>query len=169
MKWNFVAWVLFACIVPLARAEPPKESVAVSIVKYDGLTDLIKKNSGKVILVDCWADYCLPCKKEFPKLVALHNKLAKDGFFAISLSLDELEDGVKDRVLDFLKQKQATCTNLILDEKPEVWQKKFQVEGPPLVIVFNRKGELVKKFVDKEVEYDKIEALVKKLLAEPAK
>jgi thiol-disulfide isomerase/thioredoxin len=118
------------------------------------------------VVVDCWADYCLPCKKEFPKLVGLHKQFAKEGLAAISLSLDELEEGVKDRVLKFLKDREATFTNFILDEKPDVWQKKFQVDGPPLVIVFNRKGELVKKFVDKEVEYAEIEKLVVKLLRE---
>ena len=169
MKRIFTALVLLTGLAHCVFAEPPKNQIAVSVVKYDGLTDLIKKNQGKVIVVDCWADYCLPCKKEFPKLVALHKKLAKDGLLAISLSLDELEDGTKERVLDFLKEKQASFTNLILDEKPEVWQKKFQVEGPPLVVVFNRKGELVKKFVDKEVDYEQIEKLVTKLLNEQAK
>ena len=62
------------------------------------------------------------------------------------------EDGAKDKVLKFLQKQKATMTNLILDEKPEVWQAKFKIDGPPLVMVFNRKGELEQKFVDKDVE-----------------
>ena len=159
-----IAFAMFA--LTLLAADPPAADVTVSIVKYDGMTDVIKKLKGKVVVVDCWADYCIPCKREFPKLVALHEKHKKDGFAAVSVSLDELEVGVKDRVLKFLNAQNATFTNLILDEKPEVWQAKFQIDGPPYVVVFNKKGELVKKFVDKDVNYAEIEKLVTKLLNE---
>src|SRR3954466_14751176 len=78
----------------LIAAPPP---VAVKVVRYDGLTDLVKQNKGKVVVVDFWADYCVPCKREFPKLVALHEKHAKAGLVAVSVSLDELsEDGGKE-------------------------------------------------------------------------
>ena len=164
--YRMCAILALFCLTQLATADTPASQVFVSVVKYDGLTEAVRKLKGKVVVVDCWADYCLPCKKEFPKLVGLHKQFAKEGLAAISLSLDELEEGVKDRVLKFLKDREATFTNFILDEKPDVWQKKFQVDGPPLVIVFNRKGELVKKFVDKEVEYAEIEKLVVKLLRE---
>ncbi|HEY1380196.1 MAG TPA: TlpA disulfide reductase family protein [Gemmataceae bacterium] len=139
--------------------------VAVKVVKYDGLSDFIKQNRGKVVVVDFWADYCIPCKREFPKLVELHNKHAEAGLVAVSVSLDDLsEDGVKDKVVKFLEKQNATTTNLILDEKPEVWQAKLKIDGPPLVMVFNKKGELEQKFVDKDVDYDVIAKLVAELL-----
>jgi thiol-disulfide isomerase/thioredoxin len=146
-----------------AIAEPP--TVAVNVVKYDGLVALVKQHKGKVIVVDFWADYCIPCKREFPKLVGLHGKYAKDGLVAFSVSLDDLsEDGAKDKVLKFLQKQQATMNNVILDEKPDVWQKKLKIDGPPLVMVFNRSGELEQKFVDKDVDYTVIEKLTAELL-----
>ena len=151
-------------LVPAAGADPPA-AVTVRVVKYDGLSDVVKQNRGKVVVVDFWADYCIPCKREFPKLVALHQKSAKDGLVAVSVSLDELsEDGAKDKVQKFLDRQKATMTNLILDEKPAVWQAKLKIDGPPLVMVFNRKGELEQKFVDKDVDYAAIERLVAELL-----
>jgi thiol-disulfide isomerase/thioredoxin len=146
-------------------ADPPA-AVAVKVVRYDGLSDLIKQNRGKVVVVDFWADYCVPCKREFPKLVALHSQHAKAGLVAVSVSLDDLsEDGAKDKVTKFLEKQTATMTNLILDEKPEVWQAKLKIDGPPLVMVFNRKGELEQKFVDKDVDYAVIGKLVAELLS----
>ena len=158
-----LAAALFLLATP-ASADPPA-AVAVQVVKYDGLSALIKQNRGKVVIVDFWADYCVPCKREFPKLVALHNQHAKADLVAISVSLDDLtDDGAKDKVLKFLQKQQATMTNLILDEKPEVWQSKLKIDGPPLVMVFNRKGELEQKFVDKDVDYAVIGKLVAELL-----
>lgn len=161
MRW---AMILLMLAAGPATAQPP--AVSVSVVKYDGLIEAVKKLKGKVVVVDCWADYCVPCKKEFPKLVAMQEKLGRSQFAAVSVSLDEMEAETKPRVLKFLQEKKASFTNFILDEKPDVWQAKFQIEGPPLVVVFNKKGELVKKFVDKEVEYAEIEKLVAKLIRE---
>jgi thiol-disulfide isomerase/thioredoxin len=163
---------LLAAVTPLVvaaagAADPPKADgkVEVKVVKYDGLTDLIKKNKGKVVVLDFWADYCIPCKREFPKLVALHRKHAKDDFAAVSVSLDDLsEDGAKEKVQKFLDRQNAMFTNLILDEKPDVWQAKLKIDGPPLVVLFNRKGELEQKFIGEEVDYEKIGKLVGELL-----
>jgi thiol-disulfide isomerase/thioredoxin len=150
--------------VAAAPAEPPA-AVSVRVAKYDGLSSFVKEQRGKVVVVDFWADYCIPCKREFPNLVKLHNDHVKAGLVAVSVSLDELsEEGAKEKVMKFLTRQQATMTNLILDEKPEVWQKKLQIDGPPLVMVFNRKGELEQKFHDNEVDYVVIGKLVAELL-----
>src|SRR5580700_1821794 len=112
--------------VTAALADPPAP-IAVNVVKYDGLSAIIRQNRGKVIVVDFWADYCVPCKREFPKLVELNNQHSKAAFVGISVSLDDLtEDGAKDKVLKFLQKQLATTNNLILDEKPEVWQAKLK-------------------------------------------
>ena len=98
----------------------------------------------------------------------MHKKYAKDGLAAVSVSLDDLtEDGAKDKVLLFLDTQQATFTNLILDEKPEVWQAKLKIDGPPLVMVFARDGRLEQRYPnekDKDVDYAVIEKLVTDLL-----
>jgi thiol-disulfide isomerase/thioredoxin len=144
---------------------PSAAKPAVKVVRYDGLTDFVKQQRGKVVVLDFWADYCIPCKREFPKLVALDGKYAKDGLSAVSVSLDDLtEDGAKYKVIQFLDKQKAVFTNLILDEKPEMWQAKLKIDGPPLVMVFNRKGDLEQKFVDKDVDYAVIEKLVAELL-----
>jgi thiol-disulfide isomerase/thioredoxin len=152
------------CLVAAGRPATDGK-VTVTVVKYDGLTQLIQKNKGKVLVLDFWADYCIPCKREFPKLVALNQKHAKDPFLAVSVSLDDLsEDGAKAKVQKFLDAQKATFTNLILDEKPEVWQAKLKIDGPPLVIVFDKDGKMEQKFVDKGVDYEKIGQLVAELL-----
>src|SRR5438105_14154416 len=123
MKWIYVGFAA-AVVAAAAIAQPAANNkVTVTVVKYDGLSDLIKRNKGKVVVLDFWADYCLPCKREFPKLVALNQKHGRGPFAAMSVSLDDLsEEGARDKVQKFLDKQKASFTNLILDEKPEVWQ-----------------------------------------------
>jgi thiol-disulfide isomerase/thioredoxin len=164
MRLRLILLAGFVLPAATATADPPA-AVTVNVVKYDGLSALVKQHRGKVVVVDFWADYCVPCKREFPNLVKLNKQYAKDGLVAVSVSLDELsEEGAKEKVMKFLQKQQATMTNLILDEKPAVWQAKLKIDGPPLVMVFNRQGELEQKFVDKDVDYKVIEKLTAELL-----
>jgi thiol-disulfide isomerase/thioredoxin len=105
------------------------------------------------------------CKEEFPHLVEMQKKYAKDGVVAISVNLDDPnEDGVKDKVKKYLVSEKATFTNLILDEKPDVWQKKLKIEGPPAIFVFDRDGKIAKKFDSGEKYEDEIEKVIVDLL-----
>lgn len=98
----------------------------------------------------------------------MHNKYAKDGLAAISVSIDEMptEEATKAKVLKFLQSKNATFTNLILDEPIQVWDEKLHFQNPPCVFVFNREGKWTqfKAGGDKEVDNDAIEKLVVELL-----
>lgn len=94
----------------------------------------------------------------------MHKKYAKDGFSAMSVSLDDPnEKGAKEKVLKFLESKNATFTNLILNAKPEIWQEKLDFDGPPAVFVFGRDGKIAKTFKD-GVKYEDVEKLVVELL-----
>lgn len=92
----------------------------------------------------------------------MHEKYGKEGFAAVSVSLDDLSedpDKVEANVLKFLVSKKATFTNLILNEKAEVWQEKLKFDGPPSVFVFDREGKQIKHFKD-YVDYAEVEKLV---------
>jgi hypothetical protein len=94
----------------------------------------------------------------------MHNKQPKDKFAAISVSLDDPSDkAAREAVLKFLQGQKATFTNVILDEKPEVWQEKLKFEGPPSVFVFNQDGEVEKQFKE-EFTYADVQKLVEGLL-----
>ena len=126
-----------------AGAKTPDE-VTLKTIKYDQLKDAVKAAQGNVVVVDVWATYCLPCKREFPNFVKLHEAKGKDGVVCISISVDEKEK--LDLALSYLKKQKATTINYLLDEPGEVWQSKWKVKAVPVVFVFDRKGKLAKKF-----------------------
>ncbi len=95
----------------------------------------------------------------------MQKKYAKDGVVAVSVNLDDPnKDAVKDKIKKFLVSQKATFTNLILDEPPDVWQKKLKFDGPPCVFVFDRDGKIAKKFDSGEKYEDDIEKFVVDLL-----
>jgi thiol-disulfide isomerase/thioredoxin len=144
-SWSSSMAPLLVCLAILLIGPPGArcgDEVDVRVVKYGELAETILRNRGKVIIVDFWADWCIPCKREFPNLVKLHEKYAKDGLVALSVNLDDShKNGIQQTVLKFLRSQKASFMNFILDESPEFWQKKFNSMELPFVYVFNRQGK----------------------------
>jgi thiol-disulfide isomerase/thioredoxin len=147
-------------------AAPPE--VTLKTVNYEGLLDIVRAEKGSVVVVDVWATYCLPCKKEFPHFVELHEKKGNEGVTCISVSIDKKEDF--DQALKYLKDRKATFTNVLLDEKPEFWGQKWDIkQGVPVAFVFDRQGKIVKKFSNEDPKappftYDDVTKVVDELL-----
>jgi thiol-disulfide isomerase/thioredoxin len=148
---------------PLASAA---DAVSLQPITWKQYEEALGKLRGQIVVVDVWAEYCTPCKKEFPHLVALHKKYGRDGVTCVSVTVDELPQ--REAALKFLKSKGATFANYLLNEEVDFWQKKFSVNGPPAVFVFDRDGKLAGRFdcsdPDKPYDYDDVESLVKKVL-----
>jgi thiol-disulfide isomerase/thioredoxin len=165
-----LALVLTASAAPPAEAEAP---VTLKPISYVDLGKSVRALTGKVVVVDFWASWCIPCKREFPGLVRLHQKYAKKGFAAVSVSVDKPDDAkARASAEEFLRKQNATFANWLLTSKPEEWQKKLKIDSIPAVFVFDRQNRLVKKLpvrgdkgeVKEEVRYADIEKLVVDLL-----
>jgi thiol-disulfide isomerase/thioredoxin len=167
--WSFLCLGLAGVATLSGHAQGPQEQISLQSVKYAGLTEVIHKNRGKVILVDFWADFCVPCKKGFPSVVAMHKKHAQEGLAVVSVSLDPIDDpGSRDNALRFLKKAGAQFTNLFLEEPSEFWQKKLGFPGPPCYFVFNRQGQWTKFEAqdDAPVNYEAMEKFIIERLRE---
>jgi thiol-disulfide isomerase/thioredoxin len=140
--------------------------VELKLVKLNELADTIKAQRGKVVVMDVWASWCVPCMKEFPRLVKLHEQYAKDGLACVSLSVDDADD--QSKALDFLKARHATFANFLIDERAAVWQNHFVLKGVPAVFLWDRTGKQAARFdnddPDKQFTYDQVEKKVAELL-----
>jgi thiol-disulfide isomerase/thioredoxin len=141
--------------------------IELKAVKYEQLTEAVRAHRGKVVVVDIWATYCVPCMKEFPHLVDLHHKYGSAGLVCISVSVDEPDK--QEKALAFLKKVKATFPNYRLDEAESVWPEKLLLKGVPAVFVFDRDGKRVAKFTnddpDNQFDYTKdVLPLVGKLM-----
>ena len=112
--------------------------------KYDKLTFLDEKNNelnlkdykGNLILLNFWATWCSPCKKEMPSLdqLANHKDLNNLKIFPINIGQDNL-----DKSLKFFEDLEIINLNLYFD-LPITLAKKFGLRGIPTSILFNKDG-----------------------------
>ncbi|NNJ27451.1 TlpA family protein disulfide reductase [Alienimonas chondri] len=133
------------------------EPVSATPVSYEEFRTLIDEADGPV-LVDCWADWCQPCREAFPHTVALAEKHADDGLTVISLAFNTEEEQAA--VNEFLTEVGAgALTNVRTDDggDSEPWEA-LGVSALPTLIVFDAEGNEAARIIgggpDAEAELD---------------
>ncbi len=127
---------------------------------------VIAGHHGKVVLVNFWATWCVPCRKEMPQLVQLSRKLAARGFDLVMISADEAEQ--QSAAVKLLADNRAGGANYLLkaadNDKfyPAVDAKWFSGELPALFL-YDRSGKKVRAFFG-ETSIADLEAAITKLL-----
>jgi thiol-disulfide isomerase/thioredoxin len=103
------AVALASKVAPFARGEVAAVNVAKSPLKVPDLTfeDAAGKKldladfKGKTVLLNLWATWCVPCRKEMPTLDALEQKLGSPDFQVVAVNIDTRDP---DKPKQFLKQ-----------------------------------------------------------------
>ncbi len=112
--------------------------------RYDGLTFIDAKNrkfnlsdyQGNLILLNFWATWCVPCKKEMPSLdlLQVNKDLNNLKIFPINVGQDNTEKAFK-----FFEDLEVKNLKPYFDS-PITLAKKFRLRGIPTSILFNKEG-----------------------------
>jgi len=109
--------------------------------RIDGKSISLSDLKGKVVLLDFWASWCGPCRKENPNVVALYNKYNKDGFTVMSVSMDQ--DKAKWEAA--INNDHLIWENHVSDLKG--WAcaagKIYQVTGIPFTVLIDKEGKII--------------------------
>ncbi len=114
---------------------------------------------GKVVLIDFWATWCQPCKKEMPGYQKLIGRYGPRGFAVVGLKFDTMRDA-EDPVL-FAKKLGIRYPLAVATD--DLKQKFGGIIGLPTTMLYDRKGVLRKKIIGFEYT-DAIESELKPLL-----
>ena len=93
-------------------AEIEKKPVTVKPVSMDELRALRKNTTGKLLLVDFWATWCGPCRKELPAFETMYRMYGHRAFDLVTVSINYPDE--RPGVEKVLQAEHATSTNLIL-------------------------------------------------------
>ena len=100
---------------------------------------------GKVVLLNFWATWCMPCRKEMPSMEALRQKYSQQDLLVVAISIDE---GAKSRVASYVKSLQLGFP-ILLDPEGEV-SDLYKVSGLPASYLIDRNGKLISRIVGSE-------------------
>src|SRR5437764_11807064 len=114
---------------------------------------------GKVVLIDFWATWCQPCKKEMPGYQKLADTYGPRGFVVIGFKFDNMPD--TEDPLQFAKSIGVHYALAVASE--DVRQRFGGIEGLPTTMLYDREGILRTKVIGFEYA-DKIEQALKPLL-----
>jgi thiol-disulfide isomerase/thioredoxin len=145
---------LAGCNQNPASPAPPKETVIAAGEIGSRLPDFSVKDlqgrelssadlRGKVVLIDIWATWCQPCKKEMPGYQKLLDRYASRGFKVVGLKSDIMKD--TEDPIKFAKQIGVHYPLAVASA--DIVQKFGGIEGLPTTLLYDRQGILRKKVI----------------------
>ena len=130
-----------AAMKQLDDEDRERNAIDFMLTDLDGKSWSLKELKGKVVMLNFWATWCPPCRKEMPDLEALYKQFAPQGFIILGISDDDPE-----KVRAFV-QKQGTTYPVLLDPGSKV-NHLLKINGIPKTFVYNRDGKIVAQSID---------------------
>jgi thiol:disulfide interchange protein DsbD len=146
---------------PSAPASAPSVSASGSDVPQpltlDGKPFDMSTFAGKVVVVDFWATWCVPCIKEIPSFNKLHRDFASKGLAVLAIGMDE--EGAS-RVKPFLAKHPMEYT---VGLGKDAFNQTYKLDLLPVTLIFDRAGKQVHRFEGFTSEADLLAAVQKVL------
>jgi peroxiredoxin len=120
---------------------PPKAAPDFTLPTTDGKQVSLREYRGKVVFLNFWATWCIPCREEMPGLEQLHQTYQSQDLAIISIDLKESADQVKT-----FFQKHGLSFPALLDQNGSVFRD-YLVAGMPTTYLIGRDGMLLARGV----------------------
>lgn len=137
----------------IAEDQAKQDQIALSQGKPDLLTNLlgdppkhlneiIAQEKGKIVLVDFWASWCAPCRKEMPAITELQKEIGKDKLAVIQISIDKQPEAwERAAIMENIDEQKH---NYLISgwESSDLYQR-YQITTIPRYLLFDTSGGLL--------------------------
>lgn len=144
----------------LAILELRKQPMELSFTAVDGRKVDLAELRGKVVLIDCWATWCVPCVKELPNIKAALAKWGDHGFAVVGISFDRPNDRAK--LVKFIEDEHLDWPHWFNDKGGKnPFGQRFDIRSIPATFLLDRDGRLITT----ETHGEKLEQALARVMA----
>ena len=130
-----------------------------SLTRFDGIPLRLEDLRGKVVFVNFWASWCVPCKAEAPRLQAAWQQFRGRGVVVVGVDAQDFSGDAR----KFIRKHALTYPNV--HDGPGNVLPKYGVTGFPETYFVDRRGRLVGERVQGEISAEKLAAGIRRALA----
>jgi peroxiredoxin len=141
-----------AAISKIEADNERRDQADFTLAELGGMTWTLKEQRGKVVMLNFWATWCPPCRKEMPDLETLYQQFKDQGLVILAISDEDAS-----KVRPFIAEQKVTYP-ILLDPGRKV-NELFQIEGIPKTFVYDRNGKLVAQSIDMRTRRQFLEML----------
>jgi thiol-disulfide isomerase/thioredoxin len=127
-------------VAALTMASAPLRLPDLAFQDAEGKPRKLSDWRGKTVLVNLWATWCVPCRKEMPALEGLQSKLGGANFEVVAINIDTRDP---EKPKNFLKEANLTRLDYFSDQKAKVFQDLKQIGralGMPTSVLVDGQG-----------------------------
>ena len=129
--------LLAAAVVVLLLANP-EANLKFSFKDADGKKVALSQFKGKVIILDFWATWCVPCKEEIPGFIELQKKYGGRGLQIVGISVDDSMNQAK----KYATEMKMNYPILLAEGKEDILRAYDPIPGIPVSIIIDRQGRI---------------------------
>lgn len=127
----------------LQSSTEPTPAPDLTLETMDGESIPLAQSADRVLLVNFWATWCPPCRKEIPDLVDLQNELGERGLTVVGVAMDEEGEEVVRPFLD----EYGVNYPIVLDTTSTISQQFGDVMGLPTTFVIGPDGQIQRRIL----------------------
>ena len=121
----------------------PYDAPTLKLLDIDDEVVDLKTLKGKVVIINFWATWCPPCRREMPSLQRLYNKISNKNVVVLAVDVGESAE----KVDDYLSNISPEVTfQALLDSRSDAMMR-WKVRGLPSTFIVNKQGKVVYKAI----------------------